>query len=188
MVPLTACRLHLFNWGFQICLQKLCSSSVHPMSSSWLDIGCTEGKSNLWRQIRHPQLEGRGLLTSQSAQKRSQSATELFLWPSDDPFALLIFGGVTSWVSSVMFALIMIRRPNYQTYMYSTCTGCPISSWTGLGWFEFWWFHCLPYSAWADDILSEAALSWARWWNTQTKVNSTQVHEQIGHPVDMLQL
>ena len=24
---------------------------------------------------------------------------------------------------------------------------------------------------------------WARWWNTQIKVNLTQVHEQMGHPV-----
>ena len=23
---------------------------------------------------------------------------------------------------------------------------------------------------------------WARWWNTQIKVNQTQVHEQKGHP------
>ena len=26
--------------------------------------------------------------------------------------------------------------------------------------------------------------SWARWWNTQSKVNPTQIHEQMGHPVD----
>ena len=25
--------------------------------------------------------------------------------------------------------------------------------------------------------------SWARWWNTQIKVNLTQVHEQVNHPV-----
>ena len=25
--------------------------------------------------------------------------------------------------------------------------------------------------------------SWARWRNTQIKVNQTQVHEQMGHPV-----
>ena len=25
--------------------------------------------------------------------------------------------------------------------------------------------------------------SWARWWNTQIKVSPTQVHEQMGHPV-----
>ena len=30
--------------------------------------------------------------------------------------------------------------------------------------------------------------SCSRWWNTQTEVNTTQVHEQMGHPVDMLQL
>ena len=50
-----------FNCGFRICLQKLCLSSVHPMSSSWYDIGCTEDKNNFWRQIRNPQLKGRGL-------------------------------------------------------------------------------------------------------------------------------
>ena len=25
--------------------------------------------------------------------------------------------------------------------------------------------------------------SWARWWNTQIKVNPTKVHEQMGHTV-----
>ena len=33
-----------FNWGLRICLQKFCFSLVHPMSSSWHDIGCTEDK------------------------------------------------------------------------------------------------------------------------------------------------
>ena len=25
--------------------------------------------------------------------------------------------------------------------------------------------------------------SWAKWWNTQIKVNQTQVYDQMGHPV-----
>ena len=29
-------------------------------------------------------------------------------------------------------------------------------------------------------------VSWARWWNTQIKVNTTQVHEQMGHPVSIM--
>ena len=28
--------------------------------------------------------------------------------------------------------------------------------------------------------------SWAKWWNTQIKVNPTHVHEQMGHPVSKL--
>ena len=28
--------------------------------------------------------------------------------------------------------------------------------------------------------------SWARWWNTQIKVNPTQVHEKMNHPVHFL--
>ena len=32
------------------------------MSSSWHDIECTEDKPKFWRQIRSPQLKGRGLL------------------------------------------------------------------------------------------------------------------------------
>ena len=55
------CRPRLFNWGFRIGLQKLCLSSVHPMSSSWHNIGCTEDKHNFWRPIWDPQLKGQGL-------------------------------------------------------------------------------------------------------------------------------
>ena len=50
------CKPRPFNWEFRICLQKLCLSSVHTMSSSRHDIGCTEDKRNFWRQIRNLQL------------------------------------------------------------------------------------------------------------------------------------
>ena len=50
--------------------------------------------------------------------------------------------------------------------------------------------HLLVHLGWVDLILSVALSArfclgcWARWWNTQIKVKPTQVHEQMGHPVD----
>ena len=51
-----------FKWEFWIYLQKLRLSLVHPMSCELDDIGCTEDKRNVWRQIGNPQLKGRGLM------------------------------------------------------------------------------------------------------------------------------
>ena len=55
------CRPRPFNWGFRICLQKLCFSSVHPRSCQLHDIGCTADTHIFWRQIRNPKLKGRDL-------------------------------------------------------------------------------------------------------------------------------
>ena len=51
---------------------------------------------------------------------------------------------------------------------------------------------CVPLSAQFCPILPglmgiwpKRLCSWARWWNTKFKVNPTQVHEQMGHPVQI---
>ena len=54
-------RARPFDRGFQICLCKLHSSLVHPMSCQLEDTRCTEDKCNLWRQILNPQFKGRAL-------------------------------------------------------------------------------------------------------------------------------
>ena len=33
------------------------------------------------------------------------------------------------------------------------------------------------------EIWQKRLGKWARWWNTQMKINPTQVHEQMGHPI-----
>ena len=33
------------------------------------------------------------------------------------------------------------------------------------------------------EIWQKQLGKWARWWNTQMKINPTQVHEQMGHPI-----
>ena len=40
-------------------------------------------------------------------------------------------------------------------------------------------FYCLPDSAWADGNLAEAAGQVGKSWNTQIKVNPTQVYEDL---------
>ena len=58
-------------------------------------------------------------------------------------------------------------------HLYSLCT------WIGLTWILI--LHCLPDSTWAYGKLAEAAGSG----NIHLKVNPTQVHDQMGHPVEV---
>ena len=55
--------------------------------------------------------------------------------------------------------------------------------WAGMGWLEFLVFHCLHNSARADENVAEAAATRLR--NIQIQVNSTLVHNQMGHPVNL---
>ena len=55
----------------------------------------------------------------------------------------------------------------------------------GLGWvdFDFSCFTICTVLLRLMGIRQKRLCSWAIWWNTQIKVNLTQVHEQMGHPV-----
>ena len=41
----------------------------------------------------------------------------------------------------------------------------------------------IPFMPWLIRNRQKGLDNWARWWNIQIKVNPTQVHEQLGHPV-----
>ena len=47
-------------------------------------------------------------------------------------------------------------------------------------------FHCLPTLLGLMGIWQKRLGSWARVWNTQIKVNPTQVYNHMGRPVEML--
>ena len=97
-------------------------------------------------------------------------------------------------------------RPRAHIY-YHTCTGCargpgrvgltlilvfqlghPVqgdSSARGLGWVDLN-FECFTVCAVLPGLMGiwqKWLDRWARWWNTQIKVNPTQVHGQMGNPV-----
>ena len=57
----------------------------------------------------------------------------------------------------------------------------------GLGWvdLDFEYSTVCPILPGLMGIWQKWQGSWARWWNTQIKVNPTQVHEQMGIPVEM---
>ena len=95
-------RPHPFNWGLQSCLRKLCTSSVHPMSSSWHYIGCIKDKCN-GRQIRNPQLKGRGLAIKLFCEQNGNGKT---LQKTDMPVSS--FGDS---LQSPMFRMVPLRRP-----------------------------------------------------------------------------
>ena len=60
-------------------------------------------------------------------------------------------------------------------------TGCPICSCTWFGLTLILILHCPPDSTWTYGKLAEAAGAV----NIQLKVNPTQVHDQMGHPVEV---
>ena len=100
-----------------------------------------------------------------------------------------------------------VDRSQNKVWVHSS-TGCPICSWTGFGWLEFWVFHCLPnetinhesviacFRQWEFEVevLCLTASFCMGWWefgrsswasgNTQIKINPSQVQEQMGHHVD----
>ena len=75
----------------------------------------------------------------------------------------------------------LFRRERVWKKKPQNTTGCPhlLVDWAGSTWIQ-----CVPLSAqfclgWWEFGRS----GWARWWNNKIKVNQTQVHKQMGHPV-----
>ena len=65
-------------------------------------------------------------------------------------------------------------------------TGWLIISWTGLGWHEFWVFHCLPNSAWAVGNFADLAWQMGKMVEhpTQSQPNpGSRTDEMMNHPV-----
>ena len=58
------------------------------------------------------------------------------------------------------------------------------SSARGLGWIDLnFELSVCPILPGGMGIWQKRPGKWARWWNTQIKINPTQVHKQMGHPV-----
>ena len=65
----------------------------------------------------------------------------------------------------------------------TTYVGVPFAR--GLGWveFDFGPSAVSPIRLRMMGIWQKRLGSWAGWWNTQIKVNPTQIHEQMGRPI-----
>ena len=76
-----------------------------------------------------------------------------------------------------------IAQVEKRTQVASRTQGVPSAR--GLGWVDlnFECFTSWPILPGLMGIWQKRLGSRARWWNTQIKVNPTQVHEQMGHPV-----
>ena len=74
----------------------------------------------------------------------------------------------------------------HSRFLIVPSTGCPKWAETGFCWLGFRVFHC-PTLLGLMGIWQKRLGSWARWWNTEIKVNPTQVSAHLGHPVDSWQ-
>ena len=71
--------------------------------------------------------------------------------------------------------------------LFPFCTGCPkwaetMLCWLGLG-FQVFHCHVCPILLGLMGIWQKRLGNWARWWNTEIKVNPTQASAHLGHPV-----